>query len=157
MVSSTVVADDDNRQPACSCRSRTTKPLITGIFASNTAQSAYPVTLLHSRYQVHQQALELPATGWCQDEYCKSPGYVRPLMKQYISGTPEEFPDRYRLLSPLTHVSAKAPPTITILGASDRLVAKEQSKLEIHIHQQFAAPLTLRIKLVVLQWILELT
>lgn len=47
---------------------------------------------------------------------CKSPNYVRPLMKQYIGGTPEEFPDRYRALSPLTHVSAKAPPTITILG-----------------------------------------
>jgi acetyl esterase/lipase len=52
---------------------------------------------------------------------CESPEYVRPLMKEYLGGAAEDFPDRYRLLSPLTHVTAKAPPTITVIGTSDRL------------------------------------
>ncbi len=60
---------------------------------------------------------------------CKSPDYVRPLMKEYLGGTPEEFPDRYRVLSPLTHVSAKAPPTITLIGTSDRLVSMDHAEL----------------------------
>jgi acetyl esterase/lipase len=60
---------------------------------------------------------------------CKSPEYVRPLMKGYIGGTPEEFPDRYRLLSPLSHITARAPPTLTLLGTSDRLVAADHATL----------------------------
>jgi acetyl esterase/lipase len=60
---------------------------------------------------------------------CKSPEYVRPLMREYIGGAPEDFSDRYRLLSPLTHVSAKAPPTITFLGTSDRLVSTTHAEL----------------------------
>jgi acetyl esterase/lipase len=54
---------------------------------------------------------------------CASPDYVRPLMREYIGGSPEEFPDRYRVLSPLTHVGAHAPPTLTIIGKNDRLVS----------------------------------
>jgi len=60
---------------------------------------------------------------------CESPEYVRPLMGQYIGGPPEQFPDRYRLLSPLTHVSEKSPPTLTILGTSDRLVSMPHAQL----------------------------
>jgi acetyl esterase/lipase len=60
---------------------------------------------------------------------CESPEYVRPLMLQYIGGPPEQFPDRYRLLSPLTHVSEKSPPTLTILGTSDRLVSMPHAQL----------------------------
>ena len=60
---------------------------------------------------------------------CESPEYVRPLMGQYIGGPPEQFPDRYRLLSPLTHVSEKSPPTLTILGTSDRLVSMPHAHL----------------------------
>jgi acetyl esterase/lipase len=60
---------------------------------------------------------------------CKSPEYVHVAFKKYIGGTPDEFPDRYRVLSPLTHISEKSPPTITFLGSSDRLVATDQAKL----------------------------
>lgn len=60
---------------------------------------------------------------------CESPDYVRPLMAQYIGGSPEQFPDRYRLVSPLTHVSQKSPPTLTILGTSDRLVSMPHARL----------------------------
>jgi len=57
----------------------------------------------------------------------KSAGYVRPNIQRYIGGTPQEFPDRYRAVSPLTYVSASSPPTIMILGTSDRLVSIDQA------------------------------
>ena len=60
---------------------------------------------------------------------CRSPDYVLPLMEQYIGGAPDEFPERYRMLSPLTHITGGAPPTITLLGTSDRLVPMEQAEL----------------------------
>jgi len=63
---------------------------------------------------------------------CKSPDYLRPLMREYIGGTPEEFPDRYRVLSPLGHVTTKAPPTITLLGDHDRLVSIDHAELLDH-------------------------
>lgn len=59
----------------------------------------------------------------------KSPEYVHGALQEYIGGTPDEFPDRYRALSPLTHVSSRSPPTIAFLGGSDRLVATEQAEL----------------------------
>ena len=46
---------------------------------------------------------------------------------KYIGGPPSEFPDRYKLLSPVVHVSAISPPTITIHGKMDRIVPVEQS------------------------------
>jgi acetyl esterase/lipase len=58
----------------------------------------------------------------------ESPDYVHAAMEEYIGGTPEELAERYRVLSPLEHVSAKAPPTITILGSNDRLVALDQAE-----------------------------
>jgi acetyl esterase/lipase len=53
----------------------------------------------------------------------RSPGYVRPLLREYIGGAPEEFPDRYWLLSPLGHVDEHAIPTLTIIGRNDRVVS----------------------------------
>jgi acetyl esterase/lipase len=61
-----------------------------------------------------------------------NPDFVRPQLRAYIGGTPEEFPDRYRALSPLTHVSGKSPPTLTITGTSDRLVAVEHATALTH-------------------------
>ena len=60
---------------------------------------------------------------------CKSAGYVRPLLEAYVGGTPEQLAERYRVLSPLSHVSANAPPTLALLGTSDRLVATAQAEL----------------------------
>jgi acetyl esterase/lipase len=54
---------------------------------------------------------------------CKSPEYVQGALSAYIGGGPDEFPQRYRLLSPVAHVSAKSPPTITLTGTLDRLVS----------------------------------
>jgi acetyl esterase/lipase len=54
-------------------------------------------------------------------------GYVQHAMNTFIGGPPEEFPDRYRAISPITHVNARTPPTITLLGTSDRIVPVEQA------------------------------
>jgi acetyl esterase/lipase len=59
----------------------------------------------------------------------KSPEFGHSSMEKYIGGTPEQFPDRYRALSPLFHVDDKSPPTITLLGTSDRLIDAEQADL----------------------------
>ena len=53
--------------------------------------------------------------------------YVQAALRQYIGGTPEEFPERYRALSPIQHIGAKTPPTFTVLGESDRLVPVNQA------------------------------
>jgi len=52
---------------------------------------------------------------------------VPPAMVEYIGGSPEQVPDRYRALSPLSHVGSGTPPTITFLGTLDRLVLEDQA------------------------------
>jgi acetyl esterase/lipase len=45
---------------------------------------------------------------------------------QYIGGSPAEFPDRHAAVSPLTYINAASPPTISFLGANDRLIPSGQ-------------------------------
>jgi acetyl esterase/lipase len=59
---------------------------------------------------------------------CPSPD-VPPAMEEYIGGSPQQYPERYRALSPITHVRAGTPPTITFLGTLDRLVLENQATL----------------------------
>jgi acetyl esterase/lipase len=62
--------------------------------------------------------------------YRECPSRDVPLaMEEYIGGSPEQVPDRYRALSPITHVSAATPPTITFLGTLDRLVLENQATM----------------------------
>ncbi|MEQ6353391.1 alpha/beta hydrolase fold domain-containing protein [Lysinibacillus sp. M3] len=58
-----------------------------------------------------------------------SPGYVQNVMKEYIRGTPSQFPDRYQKLSPINYIGGHTPPTIMFLGTSDSLVPTEQAKI----------------------------
>jgi len=48
---------------------------------------------------------------------------------RYTGGTLEDVPERYRRLSPLSYIDAKAPPTITLHGTRDRLVSHEHALL----------------------------
>ena len=48
-------------------------------------------------------------------------------MDAYIGGSPSEFPDRYKILSPVSHINAQTPPTITLQGETDRIVPVEQT------------------------------
>jgi acetyl esterase/lipase len=53
--------------------------------------------------------------------------YSQSRMNIFIGGSPEAYPDRYRIISPITHVNANTPPTITLLGTSDRIVSVAQA------------------------------
>lgn len=56
-----------------------------------------------------------------------SQAYLLDAMVSYIGGTPSEFADRYKVLSPTSHISREAPPTITLHGEADRIVPVEQA------------------------------
>jgi acetyl esterase len=40
----------------------------------------------------------------------------------YLGGSPQQFPDRYRFVASATHINAAAPPTLVIFGVNDHLV-----------------------------------
>lgn len=47
---------------------------------------------------------------------------VRAIEEAFLAGTPGEWPDRYRAASPITYVSASAPPSLLIYGRRDHIV-----------------------------------
>lgn len=61
--------------------------------------------------------------GWYPELDCRG------TLDRFIGGTPEEMPERYRLVSPTTHVSPGSPPTFMVQGGRDQLVAPEQSPI----------------------------
>jgi acetyl esterase/lipase len=66
--------------------------------------------------------------------------YVRRSLRDYIGGGPAEYPDRYRALSPISRVEGETPPTITILGTSDRLIPLNQAVTLDHAFVLAGAP-----------------
>lgn len=77
----------------------------------------------------------------------RSPDYIRAAFRMYVGGSPSQFPDRYRAVSPLNYVSRDTPPTITILGLGDRIVPREQADRLDHalsaagvIHETYLLP-----------------
>lgn len=59
--------------------------------------------------------------------------FTQDALRRYIGGAPAEYPERYYVLSPLNHVGANTPATITLLGTSDRIVPTEQAEI---LHQR---------------------
>jgi dipeptidyl aminopeptidase/acylaminoacyl peptidase len=47
----------------------------------------------------------------------------------YVGGTPAQYPERYKLLSPMTHVTRNSPPTLLIHGAADTYVPLAHTEL----------------------------
>lgn len=67
----------------------------------------------------------------------------------FIGGTPEEYPERYRDLSPLTHTRSSSPRTLILQGTRDDLVTEQNalllsSQLKKHNveHRTILLPLT---------------
>ncbi|PEM49855.1 alpha/beta hydrolase fold domain-containing protein [Bacillus wiedmannii] len=58
-----------------------------------------------------------------------STNYVHGVMEEYIGGTVSQFPERYKLLSPINYIQDNTPPTITLLGTGDRIVPVEQGEM----------------------------
>jgi acetyl esterase/lipase len=62
--------------------------------------------------------------------------YSRACLTAYTGGTPTDVPERYRALSPISHVRTSTPPTITFLGLRDRIVTVEQAaELQVALAQ----------------------
>ncbi len=61
-----------------------------------------------------------------------SPAYVQDALQRYIGGPPDAFPDRYREVSPVSHVAATSAPTLTVLGERDRIVPLDQARALDH-------------------------
>lgn len=55
--------------------------------------------------------------------------YAQDALRQFIGGSPAEYPERYRAASPVNHIVAAAPPTITLLGNSDRIISADQARI----------------------------
>ncbi|HEY3496768.1 MAG TPA: alpha/beta hydrolase [Polyangiaceae bacterium] len=55
--------------------------------------------------------------------------YAQTALEAYTGGPPEDLPERYRLLSPLSHVDGEVPATLTLTGQWDRLVPPAHATL----------------------------
>jgi acetyl esterase/lipase len=58
---------------------------------------------------------------------------TRSLLKDFIGGSPDQFPDQYRQASPLTFVTQPLPPTLLIYGSRDRIVEAQYGR---KLHQR---------------------
>jgi acetyl esterase len=52
-----------------------------------------------------------------------------PGMDRFLGGTPKVVPERYRLLSPVSHVDSRDPPTFLVHGGDDQIVPPGHSEL----------------------------
>jgi acetyl esterase/lipase len=59
--------------------------------------------------------------------YSNTGSYAWPMMDNYICGSSSAFLDRYKTLSPISHINAQTPPTLTLQGEADRDVPGEQT------------------------------
>jgi len=60
-------------------------------------------------------------------------------LSSVVGGTPEEIPDVYRQISPITYVSANCPPTLLLQGTQDLLVDyKQVERLHRHLKEASA-------------------
>jgi acetyl esterase/lipase len=68
---------------------------------------------------------------------------VRGVLETYLGGTPDQVPDRYGAASPVTYVSAAAPPTLLVYGSRDHIVeARFARRLEAELRRA-GAPVAL--------------
>jgi acetyl esterase/lipase len=51
--------------------------------------------------------------------------FGRSMGDHYTGGSPEQYPERYKAIASVTHISAKAPPTLLIIPEADHLVAPD--------------------------------
>ena len=50
---------------------------------------------------------------------------ARRMAEEYVGGPPWVFPQRYRAISPVTHLSQQAPPTLLLVAGDDQLIPEE--------------------------------
>jgi acetyl esterase/lipase len=75
------------------------------------------------------------------DKRLENIGIMAPLM----GGHPDECPERYKFLSPITHVTSKCPPTLMIHGEHDIMAPVDSTRLLYHRLMQEKVPAILHI------------
>jgi acetyl esterase/lipase len=51
---------------------------------------------------------------------------IQSVLRQYIGGSPAQYPDRYRAVSPVSYIGVKTPTTMTLLGKRDHIVPTDR-------------------------------
>lgn len=51
--------------------------------------------------------------------------FSQSIVKQYLGGSPEDYPERVRFVAPSTYITPQAPPTLLFLSSNDHLVPIE--------------------------------
>jgi acetyl esterase/lipase len=77
---------------------------------------------------VRAVAAQLPAVDPVTFYENKNPltaAAARSMVRQYLGGSPAEYPERVRAVSPITYVTPNAPPTLILLADNDHLVPIE--------------------------------
>jgi acetyl esterase/lipase len=72
-------------------------------------------------------------TAGYNDPPSPDPINVRQVLEAFLGGTPQEFPEKYKLASPSHYVTRKLPPTLIVYGDRDRIV---QSKFGRRMYQR---------------------
>ena len=75
------------------------------------------------------------AGGWRRPPV-PDPLPVRPVLENFLGGTPDTLPERYQAASPVTYVSKRSPATLLIYGARDHIVEPRFGRL---LHDRLTA------------------
>ena len=68
------------------------------------------------------------ADGW-RHPPVPDPLTIRPVLENFLGGTPDALPQRYEAASPVTYVSKRSPATLLIYGARDHIVEPRFGRL----------------------------
>lgn len=91
------------------------------VLASPCAEPPVPIKTVINFYGPTDLVLAYNTTG--------SPQYSHQVMGEYLGGQLAEYPDRYKLLSPITHMRAGGPPMICFYPEKDRIVPMNQGRV----------------------------
>jgi acetyl esterase/lipase len=100
---------------------------INAAYAANEdrAESSCGGTVPHVRLAIAGSPILDPVSTW--NNRTVQGDAARSLLLNYVGGSPEQYPDRYRAISSFTYLNPTAPATLIINGASDHVVPHQQS------------------------------
>jgi acetyl esterase/lipase len=100
---------------------------INAAYAANEdrAESSCGGTVPHVRLAIAGSPILDPVSTW--NNRTVQGDAARSLLLNYVGGSPEQYPDRYRAISSFTYLNPIGPATLIINGASDHVVPHQQS------------------------------
>jgi acetyl esterase len=100
---------------------------INAAYAANEdrAESSCGGTVPHVRLVIAGSPILDPVSTW--NNPTVQGDAARSILLNYVGGSPEQYPDRYRAISSFTYLNPAAPATLIINGAADHVVPHQQS------------------------------